>query len=85
MSVFLADIGAHLEDRLPFEMLLSDLSARFFSITAQSLDGEIVGAQRPIAQVGLGLEFIGSIQAQRFVVTHILILKLVKGELERRL
>ena len=60
------------EERLRFEMLLTDLSARFVSATPESIDAEIVNAQKQIVQV---LELDRSTLAQlqepdRFVVTH---------------
>jgi hypothetical protein len=44
------DLTAELEERLRFEMLLTDLSARFVTVTAESIDDEIVNAQRQIVQ-----------------------------------
>jgi hypothetical protein len=60
------------EERLRFEMLLTDLSARFVSATPESIDTEIVNAQKQIVQV-LGLDRSTLAQLQepdRFVVTH---------------
>jgi len=60
------------EERLRFEMLLTDLSARFVSATPESIDAEIVNAQKQIVQV-LGLDRSTLAQLQepdRFVVTH---------------
>jgi hypothetical protein len=39
-------LQAELEERLRFEMLLTELSAHFVSVTADSIDSEIVDAQR---------------------------------------
>ncbi|HMD09958.1 MAG TPA: sigma 54-interacting transcriptional regulator [Candidatus Acidoferrum sp.] len=44
------DLNAELEERLRFEMLLTEVSARFVSVTAESIDDEIVNAQRQIVQ-----------------------------------
>src|SRR5271166_4559033 len=66
------DLHAELEDRLRFEMLLTELSARFVSVTAESIDDEIVNAQRQIVQA---LDLDRSVLAQLvgtkgFVYTH---------------
>jgi len=60
-----------LEDGFGFEMLLTDLSARFVSATPESMDEEIVNALRQIVQA---LDLDRSTLAQRegdehFVVT----------------
>jgi hypothetical protein len=44
------DPHTEFEDRLRFEMLLTELSARFVGVTAESIDSEIVEAQRQIVQ-----------------------------------
>jgi CheY-like chemotaxis protein len=63
---------AEFEERLRFEMLLTELSARFASVTSESIDSEIVNAQRRIVQA---LDLDRSTLAQladgeRFVMTH---------------
>jgi formate hydrogenlyase transcriptional activator len=72
MSCPSPDLSSELEDRLRFEMLMTELSARFVSVTAESIDGEIVNAQ---AQIGhsLGLDRSTAFQLEggdRFGVTH---------------
>ncbi|MGC2111191.1 MAG: hypothetical protein WA655_16870 [Candidatus Korobacteraceae bacterium] len=65
-------LRADLENRLRFEMLLAELSARFVSASADSMDGEIVNAQRQIVE-SLDLDRCTLAQLQsgeRFVVTH---------------
>ena len=72
MTPIPADLQAEFEDRLRFEMLLTELSARFVSVTSERIDSEIVNAQRQIAKV-LDLERSTLAQLegeQRFVVTH---------------
>src|SRR5271165_2450651 len=67
------DFHAELEERLRFETLLTDLSARFVSVTAESIDDEIVSAQRQIIQVlDLDRSVLGQIQegGDGFVYTH---------------
>ena len=44
------DLRTEAEDRLRFEMLLTELSAHFVSVTFESIDHEIVDAQRRIVQ-----------------------------------
>lgn len=44
------ELRADLEDRLRFEMLLAELSARFVSVGSGSIDEEIVKAQRQIVE-----------------------------------
>jgi transcriptional regulator with GAF, ATPase, and Fis domain len=44
------DLQTQLEERLRFETLLADLSTRFVSLSAQTLDREIEDAQRRICQ-----------------------------------
>jgi len=66
------DLHAELEERLRFEMLLTELSARFVGVTSESIDAEIVEAQRKIGQA-LGLDRSTLFQfegGERFVVTH---------------
>jgi formate hydrogenlyase transcriptional activator len=61
-----------LEERLRLEMLLTELSARFVTATAESIDAEIVHAQKQIVQA-LGLDRSTLAQFQppdRYVVTH---------------
>jgi transcriptional regulator with GAF, ATPase, and Fis domain len=48
-------LGKELEDRLQFEVLLTDLSARFVHIPADKVDGAIQDAQRRICEA-LGLD-----------------------------
>jgi formate hydrogenlyase transcriptional activator len=62
---------AELEDRLRFEMLLTELSTRFVSITPESLDQEIVNAQRQIVHaLDLDRSVLGELEGEGFVVTH---------------
>jgi transcriptional regulator with GAF, ATPase, and Fis domain len=60
------------EDRLRFEMLLTELSARFVGVTAESIDNEIVEAQRQIVQaLDLDRSVLGQLEGgEGFVVTH---------------
>ena len=44
------DLDAEFENTLSFEMLLTELSAHFVSVTSESIDFEIVDAQRRIVQ-----------------------------------
>ena len=63
---------SELEDRLRFEILLTELSARFVGVTSESMDREIVSAQQRIVEV-LGLERSTLVQTgggKHFVVTH---------------
>ncbi len=67
------DLHAELEERLRFEMLLTDLSARFISVTAESIDDEIVNAQGQIVQaLDLDRSVLGQLQegGKGFVYTH---------------
>jgi formate hydrogenlyase transcriptional activator len=66
------DLPAEFEDRLRFEMLLTELSARFVSTTFEMLDDEIVNAQMQIAQaLGLDRSTLAQLEgSERFVVTH---------------
>ena len=45
------ELRAELEERLRFEMLLADLSARFVKVSSASIDDEIVNALRKIVEV----------------------------------
>ena len=61
------------DDRLRFEMLLVELSARFVSVTADSIDEEIVNAQRQIVQaLDLDRSVLGQLGegGKGFVYTH---------------
>ena len=67
-----ADLRSDLDDRLRFEMLMTELSTRFAGVTSASIDKEIVDAQRRIAET-LGLDRSTLVQLQdneRFVLTH---------------
>ena len=44
------DMGSNLEERLQFETLLSDLSAKFVNVPAEQVDAEIENAQRRICE-----------------------------------
>ena len=60
------------QDRLRFEVLLAELSARFVGVTSKSIDQEIVNAQHQIVLV-LDLERSTLVQTDAsgdFVVTH---------------
>ena len=63
---------AELEDRLRFEMLLTELSARFVSVTSKSMDGEIVEAERQIVRaLDLDRSVLGNLEGgEGFVITH---------------
>ncbi len=66
------DPQAEFDDRLRFEMLLTELSARFVSVTAETIDAEIINAQRRIGEV-LGLERSTLFQVEdggSYAVTH---------------
>jgi hypothetical protein len=73
MNLPAPDLHAELEQRLRFEMLLSELSARFVGVTEESIDDEIVDAQRQIVEA---LDLDRSVLAQLnesgdgFVYTH---------------
>jgi len=60
------------EDRLRFEMLLTELSARFVGVTAESIDDEIVEAQRQIVEtLDLDRSVLGQVEGDEgFVITH---------------
>ena len=66
------DPHTEFEDRLRFEMLLAELSARFVSVTSESIDGEIVEAERQIVEaLGLDRSVLGQLQGDDgFVITH---------------
>jgi transcriptional regulator with GAF, ATPase, and Fis domain len=67
-----SELRAEREDLLLFETLLTDLSARFVSVTAVSMDDEIVNAQRQIIE-SLDVDRCTLAQLQdgeRFVATH---------------
>jgi len=67
------DLHAELGERLRFEMLLTELSARFVNVTAESIDDEIVSAQGQIVQAfDLDRSVLGQIQegGNGFVYTH---------------
>jgi formate hydrogenlyase transcriptional activator len=66
------DPHTEFEDRLRFEMLLTELSARFVGVTAESIDREIVEAQRQIVQaLDLDRSVLGQLEGgEGFVVTH---------------
>ena len=65
--------GDELEDRLRFEALLTDLSARFVGIAAEQVDGAIENAQQRICEA-LGLDRSTLFQLREpsleFVTTH---------------
>ena len=72
MSGLRAEPDAEFNDRLRFEMLLTELSARFVSVTAETIDAKIVNAQGQIVET---LDLDRSTLAQRqgaenFLVTH---------------
>jgi formate hydrogenlyase transcriptional activator len=64
-----------LEDRLRFETLLTDISARFVNLPADQIDGEIVDAQRRVCEcLGLDLSAVWqtSVETPDFVtMTHL--------------
>jgi formate hydrogenlyase transcriptional activator len=67
-----ADLRSDLDDRLRFEMLMTELSTRFVGLTSASIDKEIVEAQRRIAEF-LELDRSTLVQLrdnERFVLTH---------------
>jgi transcriptional regulator with GAF, ATPase, and Fis domain len=66
------DVHSELEDRLRFEILLTELSARFVRVTSESIDQEIVNAQEKIV-LALDLERSTLVQTENGghnVVTH---------------
>lgn len=67
------ELRADLEERLRFEMLLGELSARFVSISSGTIDEEIVNAQRQIVQaLDLDRSVLGQLRegGKGFVYTH---------------
>lgn len=66
------ELRAELEDRLRFEMLLTELSARFVRVTSECIDEEIVHAQRQIVEtLDLDRTTLAQINGEgRFVTTH---------------
>ena len=66
------ELQTELEERLRFEMLLTELSTHFASVTAESIDPEIVDAQRRIVQeLDLDRSTLAElIDGERFVVSH---------------
>jgi hypothetical protein len=50
-----APVSARADDRLQFESLVADVSARFVNLPADQVDAEIEAAQRQIVE-GLGLD-----------------------------
>src|SRR6516165_7583117 len=60
------------EERLRFEMLLTEISARFVGATPESIDAEIINAQKQIVQaLDLDRSTLAQLQEpDRFVVTH---------------
>jgi transcriptional regulator with GAF, ATPase, and Fis domain len=72
MSRLSTDLEIEVADRLRFEMLLTELSARFVSVTAETLDNEIVNAQRQIVEaLDLDRSTLGQFEGDHFVVTHV--------------
>jgi formate hydrogenlyase transcriptional activator len=67
-----SELHAELEDRLRFEILMTDLSARFVSVTSETMDDEIVSALRQIVEtLDLDRSVLGQvIGGEGFVVTH---------------
>jgi formate hydrogenlyase transcriptional activator len=72
MTMPLLDPHAGCEDRLRFEMLLTELSAQFIGATSDSLDNEIVNAQRQIVEaLDLDRSVLGQLEdGKGFVYTH---------------
>jgi formate hydrogenlyase transcriptional activator len=65
------NLHSELEDRLRFETLLTELSARFVGVTSESIDQEIVNAQQKIVQtLELDRSALGRLEGDGFVVTH---------------
>jgi formate hydrogenlyase transcriptional activator len=67
-----AALRSDLDDRLRFEMLMTELSTQFAGVTSASIDEEIVNAQRRIAET-LELDRSTLVQLrenERFVLTH---------------
>ena len=72
MNAFPLDPQEKFDDRLHFEMLLTELSARFVSVTPETINSEILNAQR---QIGEALELERSTLFRvesdgRYEVTH---------------
>ena len=66
-----ANPDSEFDYRLRFEMLLTELSARFVSVTPENIDNEIVNAQREIVQaLDLDRCTLGRVEGDHFVVTH---------------
>jgi len=60
-----------LGDSLRFERLLTELSARFAGVKPETIDNEIISAQREIVQtLDLDRCTLGHIEGDHFVVTH---------------
>lgn len=70
-----ADLPREVEERLRFETLLADLSARFVNLPADQIDDEIENAQRRICEcLGLDLSSLwqGSVESPAFLtLTHL--------------
>jgi formate hydrogenlyase transcriptional activator len=65
------DRPSEIEDRLRFEMLLTELSARFVRVTSELIDEEIVNAQQQIVRaLDLDRSTLGQLEGEGFVVTH---------------
>jgi formate hydrogenlyase transcriptional activator len=67
------ELQAELEERLRFEMLLTELSARFVGVSSASIDDEIVNALRQIVEVlDLDRSVLGQLAegGNGFVLTH---------------
>ena len=60
-----ADMLKELEERLRFETLLADISARFVNLPADQIDGEIEKAQRSVCEcLGLDLSSLWQLSAE---------------------
>jgi hypothetical protein len=71
MNSPLPEAPSEREDLLRFEMLLTELSARRVGVTTESIDNEIVNAQRQIVEaLHLDRCTLGRIKEDHFVVTH---------------
>jgi transcriptional regulator with GAF, ATPase, and Fis domain len=71
MNLSPADPPSGLGDLLRFEMLLTELSARFVSVTPETIDKEIVNSQQEIVQaLDLDRCTLGRVEGDHFVVTH---------------
>jgi formate hydrogenlyase transcriptional activator len=70
-----ADLLKELEERLRFETLLTDVSARFVNLPADQIDGEIEEAQRNVCEcLGLDLSSLWQLSAENphlLTLTHI--------------